>query len=530
MPADNLKKPNVNTPSEDWQKLEVLREPSRWLMGGTETVIYDPAVYKRVIPQLTMEHDDDYKFRREHLTVIEPFFADAVNDIVAGILGEQIRFNNAPELMVEFFADVDRMRDVHSFMSSEVEGQVAEGLNYIHVSHTPPAGESREDEEAEGARPFWAIASAANVIDADVDEDGLLQSLRIREFYKTGPEYGKKKKMRVREYKRGNARAATRSQRYATWQLFVENMDEASKTARPWVPDASSPMAVHLIPPNGMPEELDPLFIEIPVYEFYGRYRRAHYAEPVFKHLARQCLLFTVKDSDYNNILHHGNVPERVINGMSKEQFLAFNEGKDVISASNTKFLSGEAKMDSFEHAGSSVSGLRVSLIDLEERIRRAASDSMNRRSTQQERGWVRLADEKRRMTRFQLVALSAKDAFYRATKISMAWLGRADNDLWAEALKAPDQLEWILWPKADPSVLLKDNTQTVLEMLDKDAISIESAQDEIKAAGSLSSTFSPSTDATRRQSEADESARRAREAFSPLDRTPEPPPSDQTD
>lgn len=476
--------PDVRTPSADYAAMEALRALPRALM--------DDAIRTEMLPQAPGETADDYAFRFKNLTVVDPFLSDAVGNVVSAILPDEIVLgDDVPDALRAFWDDVDAAgRQGFAFLVPVLTEQVSEGLSYIYVDHPPhiPQATTQADVAlmaGDAVRPYWCHARARNVIETLTAWDGIawrLARARIVEKTPADPssEWGSDvtgEKERVRVLRRGNpVMPKGVPARYASWQLYEQRTNGAQTE---WMP-VSEP--INFQPPASIPDEIDRMFVEIPLIPFYGGYVRPWFAEPPFKHLAQLNRLYLLKDSRRNAIEDYANVPRRHISGMSYAEFQEWNGGKEPRASFSDLFTKSGVTVNFLEHGGSAVAALSKSQEDLLNRIRVASLSPMLKKAGGVELATLRVLDEKQKLTRFHVIGLQARDAFFQAVWWTAAWMGADAIGTWT-------------WPKPELSALM-DNGSFLIQA--KDRFSRQGWLEEAQRQGRIGNYVNPEQEVQR--------------------------------
>lgn len=495
--AQDKTKATVATPSPDYERMEQERKLCRVLMIGTGQANSGDGGFldnaETYLPQWSAEDDDDYQERRDHLTVVPPFFPDAVSEVTSAILSGPVQFEDSvPTMFTEvYWKDIDRAgRQGDVFLASVGEESTAEGIPHVFVDYWTPAAEeepsNRTEEMQLGGRPYWVQIHPKDCIETiySLEASGrvVLQRARWMETKREEDGWGWRSTDCVRVLYRGDPGLARDDEnRYARWELYVKTGDE-------W-PEMPADTGF-LMPPSNLPDALAREFAEIPLYPFYSGYVRPGVARPPLRQQADLVRLYVLKDSDKNGIEHYANVPREVIAGMTYAQYEDYNRmtgGK--IGKGNITFVDGQGTFEIKEHSGAAIGAMRESQAELREEIRLAGKMPLRQRASGKELATLGLMERESKLTRLEVNRLFWEDGFNNCIRRTALLMGEANPESWEST-----------FPEADPSRLFSPELQaeSLEKAADREYIDPQTYWEEKQRMGLTSEEFDPKEVAAR--------------------------------
>ena len=434
------KKPNVNTPTADYLEMERKRWLCRVLSvgtGSTEEAGSFLGESEKLLPRYGSEFEPDYEFRRDHLTVVPPDFGDSVDNVVAAILNGPIIFEDtAPEFWDSEtrqgdWLSIDRAgRRGDAFLAGVGTESISEGLPGVFIDYWQPSrtvGAAGREEAMASGRPYWSHIHAVDLIDT-THVDGLMVRARWRERAPSQgeTEWEQKSIPRVRVLYRGDStvgRDDDSRRRYARWETWRENPDKTKRDEEPWVKQTEplfpgdQPEGI-LSPPAGLADDEMDEFIEIPLYLFYGGYRRQGVAWPLLRHQAELIRLWVLMHSDFAGAQHYAANPREVVVGTSEEQYAEDNPGNTPAGQGNLTFLSQQgSEWKILAHDGRSFDSLQKFLDKIADMAERAGPAAMRKQATGRELATLGLLDREKKLTRLEVISAFWEDAFGSCTR-----------------------------------------------------------------------------------------------------------------
>ena len=420
----NETKATVATPTANYYEMERKRALCRTLMVGTgnyeagDNSFLDQA--ERLLPQYGSEHPDDYRFRRDHLTVVPPDFPDSVDAVVSSILNGPIMLE---ETLPEFWdadnnsghwADLDLQgRNGNALMASVGTESIAEGLPWVLVDFWDPSAPAGDGERrplaaaSREARPFWTVIHSRDLIEAYFANGRLERARWFEEVFwpDSQDDWEIKPIRRVRVTFRGDPNASPdNDERYARFETWARKGQE-------WIP-VDEPMfegdAVRGVfrPPGGLTDDLRKEFIEIPLFPFYSGYKRPGVAWPLLRHQADLIRLWSLMHSDFASAQHYAMNPRDVVIGPTEEQFAQYNPGSTPAGQGNMTFLPKQGDWKILTHDGAAFDSMQTFLDKLMEKIRAAGIETLRSPATGRELATLGLLERERKLTRLEVISM----------------------------------------------------------------------------------------------------------------------------
>ena len=186
--------------------LEAKRALPRALMGGTAAM---QAAGVQFLPKHKAETEDTYKARLYGNTLFNAF-KDAVLKQTGKLFAKPVALNDdVPPALVELSENIDGQgRALTPFAMDATQHAMVDGVSYILVEFpvmTPAAGQTvvtYADQKATGARPYWVLLTAGQMLGWRTEDRGGTQRLTQVRFTETitraSGEYGEETVERVR--------------------------------------------------------------------------------------------------------------------------------------------------------------------------------------------------------------------------------------------------------------------------------------------------------------------------------------------
>lgn len=312
------------------------------LLGGTSAM---RAAGRTYLPQWPGEDDESYKLRLAVATLF-PAYARTVEVLGAKPFSKPVTFGeDVPERMKVWCEDVDRAgRNLHAFLAEVGQEALGYGFSGILVDHPPTRDEegralyvTKADEDNAGVRPYMVHIHPRNILGWLSDDAGMTQLRLLESVSVPDGEFAKKDIEQVRVLRRGG------------WQTWRQR-DAGGK--KEWVQFAHGPTTLAAIP-------------FAPVYGNRLGFMRAR---PALLELAYANVEHWQSKSDQQNILHVARVPI-LFAKMLGENAITVGAGSAVKSESPD----GDLKF--VEHSGKAIDAGRLSILDLEDRMRQAGAE-----------------------------------------------------------------------------------------------------------------------------------------------------------
>lgn len=366
------------------------------LMGGTRAM---RAAGKAYLPQWPNESDDAYDARLRTATLF-PAFARTVEVLAAKPFSRPITLgDDIPARVRDWTEDIDLQgRSLHSYAASLADAVLAEGMAGILVDYpTKDKGvKTVADERRAGLRPYFVHIRKGDILgwrSKRVRGVETLTQLRLLEqaTIDDGP-FGEKAIEQVRVLYIGK------------WEVWRETEQVDAEGKKIWVIYQSGTTTLKRIP-----------FIPV-----YGKRTGFMTAVPPLMELAHSNVEHWQSKSDQQTILHVARVPILFAKNLGDAQI--------VVGASTAIKADGpDADMKFVEHTGKAIEAGRLSLLDLEDRMRQAGAELLvikpgNVTEVQT------LADNEQGMCALQRIAHDEEDAIDAALQLMAEWVGETQG------------------------------------------------------------------------------------------------------
>ncbi|WP_353192119.1 DUF4055 domain-containing protein [Pandoraea pnomenusa] len=383
---------NVRTPTEAVANAAEDLALIAALMGGTRAM---RAAEKAYLPQWPNEADDAYKARVKTATLF-PAFARTVEVLAAKPFSRPITLgDDIPPRLREWTEDIDLQgRSLHSYAASLADAVLAEGMAGILVDYpTKDKGvKTVADERQAGLRPYFVHIRKGDILgwrSKRIRGVETLTQLRLLEqaTIDDGP-FGEKAIEQVRVLYIGK------------WEVWRETEKVDADGKKIWVIHQSGTTTLKRIP-----------FVPV-----YGKRTGFMTAVPPLMELAHANVEHWQSKSDQQTILHVARVPILFAKNLGDAQI--------VVGASTAIKADGpDADMKFVEHTGKAIEAGRLSLLDLEDRMRQAGAELLvikpgNVTEVQT------LADNEQGMCALQRIAHDEEDAIDVALQLMAEWVG----------------------------------------------------------------------------------------------------------
>lgn len=388
---------DVRTPSkavtamaEDWPLIAAL-------MGGTAGMRKAGKTY---LPQWPNEPGDAYKARLETATLF-PAFARTVEVLTGKPFAKPLTLGDDVPARIQTWAeDIDLQgRNLHAFADSLCAEALGPGLGGILVDFpqtTDKRGRARYPtraaEQAAGVRPYFVQIRAGDILgwrSKRINGVETLIQLRLLEtvIEDDGP-FGEKEVEQVRVLYPG---------RWEVWR-------KSDKT------DAAGRLEWLKV------DEGETSLPKIPFAPFYGKRTGFMTARPPLAELAHMNVEHWQSKSDQQTILHIARVPILFAKMLGDSQIT-------VGGASAVKCEDADGDLRYVEHSGDAIEAGRLSLLDLEDRMRQVGAELLvikpGNTSVTQTR-----ADNEPGTCALQRIIQGLEDSVDRALQLAAEWVG----------------------------------------------------------------------------------------------------------
>lgn len=307
------------------------------LLGGTSKMRKAGEDY---LPKWPNEESESYKSRLKVATLY-PAFSHTVGVMSGKPFSKSIALSeDTPPQILEWANDIDLQgRNLHSFASDLMRDCIGYGISGVLIDYPKiESAKTLAEEKAIGARPYFTRYAPGTVLGWRTKitngAERLIQVRLLEVVNVNDGEFGEQEVEQVRVLTPG-AWATYRKADKDEWPLYEQGVTTLS---------------------------------EIPFVFFYGNRKGFGIGEAPLLDLAFQNVEHWQSSSDQQTILHVARVPILTIIG-------ADGETKITVGASSAVNLPMGAQMAFVEHSGAAIDAGRVSIQDLEERMRQTGAE-----------------------------------------------------------------------------------------------------------------------------------------------------------
>lgn len=314
------------------------------LLGGTEAM---RQAGKDYLPQWPNEDAGFYKSRVATATLF-PAFERTVEVLCAKPFSRPITYgDDTPKTIQAYFDDVDLQgRNLHSFAASAMEEAMAYGICGILVDYPTAEGiRTRADEVAAGLRPYFVLIKADCLLDYTskrINGVETFTSLRFLECVTVPADDDEFKEDTIEQ-----VRVLTPGQ----WKTYRQKKDQNGEMK--WLLEAEGPTSIQKIP-----------FVPV-----YGKRLGFMLSAPPLRELAYMNVEHWQSKSDQQTILHVARVPILFGSGFDDDDEITVGAASAVTSSKS------DARLTYVEHTGKAIDSGRVSILDLEDRMRQVGAE-----------------------------------------------------------------------------------------------------------------------------------------------------------
>lgn len=364
------------------------------LLGGTKAM---RAAGETHLPKWPNEDGEAYKTRLAVSTLF-PAYQRTIEVLGAKPFSKPVAIgDDVPARSKTWCENVDRAgRNLHSFLSEVGQEALGYGFSGILVDHPPtqdkdgkPLYPTKAAEDSSGVRPYFVQIHPKNILGWLNDKDGLTQLRLLESVTEPDGEFATKEIEQVRVLGRG------------TWQTWRE---EQVSGKREWQVYEQGVTTLKTIP-------------FVPVYGNRLGYMRAR---PALLELAYANVEHWQSKSDQQNLLHVARVPILFAKALG-DSVITVGAGSAV------KAESPDADMKFVEHTGAAIEAGRLSILDLEDRMRQAGAELLVIKPGNVTESQT-LADNEQGACALQKVAENIEDAADQALQLMAEWVGEAQG------------------------------------------------------------------------------------------------------
>lgn len=359
------------------------------LLGGTKAM---RSAGEQYLPKWPNEDAEGYKCRLAVATLF-PALGRTIEVLAAKPFSKPVTLGeDVPERIKVWAENVDLSgRNLHSFASEVCQEALGYGMSGILVDY-PRAGNlvTKADEAAAGVRPYFVQIHPKNILGwlpkNAASVDGLTQLRLLESASVPTGEFDTKEIEQVRVLGRG------------TWQTWRQN------EKKEWVLHDDGITTLKTIP-----------FVLV-----YGHRLGYMAARPPLLELAHANVEHWQSKSDQQNILHVARVPI-LFARMLGDSAITVGAG----SAVKSEHPDGDLKF--VEHTGAAIEAGRMSILDLEDRMRQAGAELLVIKPGNVTESQT-LADNEQGSCALQKVAGNLEDALDQAMQFMADWVGEAQG------------------------------------------------------------------------------------------------------
>ena len=384
----------VRKQSAEAAKLSENYELIAALLDGTSAM---RAAGKVRLPQWPGEDNATYKLRLAVATLF-PAFQRTVEVLGAKPFSKPVTFGeDVPEKLKDWCQDVDRNgSNLHAFLSAVCDEALAHGFSGILVDYPPTRDENDQPlyptkaaEDAAGVRPYFVQIHPRNILGWRKDSMGLSQ-LRLLEVESVEDgEFATKEIEQVRVLRRGS------------WQIWRKS-ESAGKEA--W--------AIHS---HGRTTLQRIAFVPV-----NAKHPGSMVARPPLLELAHANVEHWQSKSDQQNILHVARVPILFAKMLGEG-------GITVGAGSAVKSENPDGDLKFVEHTGAAIEAGRMSLLDLEDRMRQAGAELLVIKPGNVTESQTH-ADNEQGSSALQKIAGNVEDAADQALQLMAEWVSEPEG------------------------------------------------------------------------------------------------------
>lgn len=411
------------------------------LMGGTATM---RAAGTKHLPQWPAEDAKSYKARLETATLF-PAYSRTVSVLTGKPFSKPVTIgDDVPARLVEWLDDVDlEGRNLHAFAADLCHNALAYGLCGILVDCPPAVGvRTREEEQKAGIRPYFVHVRHDAILGWRAEKQGgslVLTQLRLMEAVEEPDgQFAVKQVPQVRVLEPGR------------WTTYRKQRGKDGKEA--WVEHEKGLTSIKVVP-------------FVPVYGFRKEFM---VGVPPMIELAHMNVEHWQSKSDQQTILHVARVPILFGKGFGPDKELAVGAGAMITADTE------HADMKYVEHSGKAIEAGRLSLLDLEDRMRQIGAELLVIKPGNLTVAQT-LADNEPGMCDLQRIMQSLEDALDQALDLMAKFVGEADGG------------KVSIYSDFGVATLAEASAQLLFDMKSQGALSHATLLNELKRRGVLS-------------------------------------------
>lgn len=364
------------------------------LMGGTKAM---REMGERYLPKWPSEDKEDYDFRLSVATLL-PAYRETMANSTGRVFFEPIELqDDVPEQIAKWCENIDAQGNrIDVWAQRYFCSGLTHGLAFCLVDK--PRGDNvktKADEKKQGLRPYTVLLHKQQVIGwkSAQSEDGMkLTQLRIREkVEESDGEYGVKFVDQIKLFK----------------------LENGTCTVEIWRKDEAGAEFLHEGPMNtGMKS--------IPLVVFYTHQLGFMHASPALLDLAYMNIEHWQSKSDQQSITHVARVPLLGLIGFDEDSPIVI--GKQALKIP----MGGDAKY--VEHSGKAIEAGRVSILDLEEQMKKAGAKLLEKDTSAAKTATQSDNEKLEDLCALATMAISFEDAMNNILQLMAEWMGLPDG------------------------------------------------------------------------------------------------------
>lgn len=437
--------------AEDWTLIDAL-------MGGTSSM---RKAGKRYLPKWPAEDRDSYNARLTTATLF-PAYERTVSVLTGKPFSKPITIGeDVPPRIVGWLENVDLQgRNLHAFAADLCHEALAYGLCGILVDYPPnPGAKTKADEQRTGIRPYFVHVGHNNILGWKTARNGgslqLIQLRLLETIEIPDGEFGTKIIEQVRVLEPGTwatYRKAKNTSGTESWMLF----EEGTTTLK-----------------------------VIPFVPIYGKRKDFMVGSAPMLELAHANVEHWQSKSDQQTILHVARVPMLFTKDIGEATIT-------VGSGAWIKASSKDADVKYVEHSGKAIEAGRISLLDLEDRMRQIGAELLvikpgNTTEVQT------IADNEQGMCDLQRIMQTVEDALDQALHFMAQWVGETEGG------------HVSIYRDFGAATLAEASAELLYKMRSSGSLSLETLLNECKRRGILSPDIIIKEEITRAKADAPE-------------------------
>jgi hypothetical protein len=364
------------------------------LLGGTGKMREAGTTY---LPQWPNEDQGFYNARLGTATLF-PAFARTIDVLCGKPFSRPLTYGeDTPKTILEYCEDIDLQgRNMHSFAASITEEAMAYGICGILVDYPQAEGiRNKAEEVAAGVRPYFVQICADNLLDYASERIKGVETFTMLRFLEvvteTIDQFSEKQIEQVRVLFQGR------------WETYREKQNAQGDLE--WLLHAQGASSLTKIP-----------FIPV-----YGKRLGFMQAMPPLRELAFMNVEHWQSKSDQQTILHVARVP--ILFGVG------FSDDENITVGAATAVTSDKigATLTYVEHTGKAIESGRVSILDIEDRMRQVGAELLVIKPGKITVAQT-LSDNEPGMCALQRIAQDVEDSLDQAMQLMAEWIGESEG------------------------------------------------------------------------------------------------------